>query len=300
MLDAPGSGEEDPRPVQDLRDSTASPSGARPVCPDCLAKQAGLEGVERRFAQCDACKDKSRLACKRKRYMRAFATADDLLGLPVEIVMVTITPPTLEERAPYGPVRYAQAPPKAHKIGKDTWTPTWKDWRGCYIWLFNNLRRTAMWDQCGFVGGIYAFEEKRREPGEWISCAKSCCKGQNPRGVLCPHNGYGREATDDDTHPHLHIVCRKLTAPFYASQRVAQAMLSEYTEGHGFGYVRIDKKRSGNLLRAVRYCTKYVTKDTRSDARSCSVWGDLHGKITANQTTDRARRRHEGPPAPEG
>lgn len=173
------------RPVQDLCDSATSPDGYRPRCDACLAAKAGLEGVERRFAQCDECKAKSKLACKRKRYMRAFATADDMLGLPVDIVMVTITPPTLEDRGPWGPLRYAAPAPDDKELHynkkANAWTPRWnKGWRSCYIWLFNNLRRTAIWDQCGFVGGIYAFEDKRREPGEWISCAKSCCKGQNP------------------------------------------------------------------------------------------------------------------------
>lgn len=246
----------------------------------------------------------------RARYLGAFELADLLDDRAVELVMITVTPPgivTLDRWSQPGNDLWMvpEGPPKNAKMrlarrqrdvagwkAYDTWDYEAKTWREAYIWLFSKMRKTAWWRDLGIIGGIWAYEGKQREPGEWISCARPCCRKKNAPGVLCPYNGYGRYAKDEESHPHLHIVARKLIGDRWPTGRECARRITEYTKANGFGYARVDK-RHGNLRPTVAYATKYVTKDTGGGGRTKGVFGNLYGKITANDSTRRSMSRYE-------
>lgn len=241
--------------------------------------------------------------------MGAFETAHLLDGRAVELVMITITPPSTVTKGciydspeaippPQNATMMAAHPQRAWNPGDKPgsqykmWAKPFETWREAYIWLFSKMRKTTWWQELGVLGGIWAFEDKQRQPGEWISCARPCCRKQNPPGVKCPNNGYGRYAGDDETHPHLHIVAQKLTGDRWPTARECARRITKYTKANGFGYGRVDK-RHGDLKPTVAYATKYVTKDTGGGGRTKGVFGYLTGKITSNDSTRKALRRYE-------
>ncbi len=230
------------------------------------------------------------------RYTSAFETARLLDGRAVELVMITITPPGIvtEDHWHQGPLETPAPPPKVEDEDLRTW-------REAYIWLRSKMTRTAWWPQLGIVGGIWAYEGKQREPGEWISCKRPQCKGKYPEGVQCDGighkggKGYGRYAGTGESHPHLHILADRLVGPNRPTDKECTDRITEYTKANGFGYAKIDKNHHGNTAKGVGYATKYVMKDgpAREHGRCRGVFGYLCGAMAKNDSTAKAHREYQ-------
>lgn len=235
------------------------------------------------------------------RYTSAFETARLLDERDVELVMITITPPGIVTEDHWGTWEAPNDPPKAAKMYMDDEPVNLRTWREAYIWLRSKMCKTAWWHELGILGGIWAYEGKHREPGEWISCKRPQCKGKYPEGVQCDgigHKGgkpYGRYAGTGESHPHLHILADRLVGRGYLTDKEATERITQYTKANGFGYAKIDKNHDGNTVKGVAYATKYVMKDgpAREGGRTRGVFGYLCGAMTKNDSTKRAFRDYQ-------
>lgn len=297
MLDDPEPA--DPRgPMQDLRGGPSDTAWRRRVCDDCV-------GTWQPWGLWDKCEHRERSAAlskRRKKYYEAFELADQLDAAHgvegVELVLYTFTPPGTI-RQDYEFDGWAIGRP-----GHELYEPIWKprdmqaDWADHMTSMFAGLRRTHLWEETGVTGGIWAYECKARQAGDHVCFHRQCKCYKHPRTGKpccacdaghehCDRGDHYRTVTRDEWHPHLHVVARK--QPGRPAKRSAKA-LTAYTQEHGFGYVDVDSRRSGNLQWAVRYATKYCAKQRIAGTRTTGVFGDLVGKITAVESHRRMMR----------
>lgn len=297
MLDAGGSEGSDGRPLQDMRDTVAR-TVRHTACADCLAWLTPLSP----WYKCGPCERGHATRRRRARYLSAFDRADQLNDYDVELVLLTFTPPGIVEQewtyreehrwefeARCVPWILVRDDPKEYA---DRPTDMEREWSKRYREIFRKLIRTEMWSKLGFTGGCAAYECKRRKAGEYV-CYHRQCKCHKGRCACkaglkhCHDPTHYRKVEQDEWHPHLHVVARKKRGPEYPRGKAAGVQIDEYMKARGFGFVNYDNRRSGNLLRAVRYATKYVTK-APVGTRNMWTFGDLYGMMALVE----AERKH--------
>lgn len=291
MLDVGGTEGSDGRPLQDLRDTVAG-TVRHTTCADCL------DGINpggphyNVWYKCARCERGHATRRRRARYLSAFDRADQLNDYDVELVLLTFTPPGIvEQEWTYRGMaieemkaenRWVGLPPEPKEYDFRR-TNMETAWRERYRKMFRKLIRTQMWSKLGFAGGCAAYECKRRKAGEYV-CYHRQCKCYKGRCACkaglehCRDPTHYRKVEQDEWHPHLHVVARKKRGPQYPRGKAAGVRIDEYTKARGFGFVNYDNRRSGDLLRAVRYATKYVTK-APVGSRNMWTFGDLYGMM---------------------
>jgi len=292
MLDVGGTEGSDGRPLQDLRDTVAG-TVRHTACADCLDWLTILNP----WYKCAQCERGHATRRRRARYLSAFDRADQLNDYDVELVLLTFTPPGIVERgepqwhwfellpkAAENAMPYVGDPSKVEVVETYIEAPDPEAlWRERYRKMFRKLIRTQMWSKLGFAGGCAAYECKRRKAGEYV-CYHRQCKCYKGRCACkaglehCRDPTHYRKVEQDEWHPHLHVVARKKRGRQYPRGKAAGVRIDEYTKARGFGFVNYDNRRSGDLLRAVRYATKYVTK-APVGSRNMWTFGDLYGMM---------------------